>query len=267
MHYDIDSLENRDPKKIEKVLRFVDRFVIPYHRGEARGVERVPEGAGLFVGNHNAGPWTPDSFIFGSALCHAHGIDAMPYALGHEKAIQFPLARDLVIPLGAIRASHENAHRVFEAGRKVLVYPGSDYDSMRAFRDRNKIVFAGRTGYVKLAIREGVPIIPVVAAGAQSTWIVLSDGAWIAKAINAHKWFRVNVWPVTLCLPWGITVGPLIPYIPYPSKIIVEILEPIHFERSGDEAAEDEEYVAACDAQVREAMQTALTRLAVEREG
>ncbi len=267
MHYDIDSLDNRDPQKIEKFMRFVDGFVTPYHRGEVQGVERVPEGAALYVGNHNAGPWTPDSFIFGSALFHAHGIDSIPYALGHEKAIQFPVVRDIFIPLGAVRASHDNAHRVFAAGKKVLVYPGSDYDSMRPFRNRNKIVFEGRKGYAKLAIREGVPIIPVVAAGAQSTWIVLSDGRRIAKFLHADKWLRTKVWPITLCLPWGITVGPLIPYIPFPSKILVEILDPIRFDRRGDEAAADEAYVAACDERVREAMQTSLTSLAAQREG
>jgi 1-acyl-sn-glycerol-3-phosphate acyltransferase len=265
VQYDIDSLDNRDPKKIEKVLDIVDRFLTPYFRGEVSGVERVPEGAGLYVGNHNAGGWTPDSFIFGSALFHAHGMDSIPYALGHEKAIQLPFVRDLFIPLGAVRASHENAHRLFEAGKKVLVYPGGDYDSMRSFRDRNQIVFGGRKGYAKLAIREGVPIIPVVAAGAQSTWIVLDDGQWLAKAIRADKWLRVKVWPITLCLPWGITVGPLIPYIPFPSKILIEILDPIRFERSGEEAAADEAYVAACDEEVRRAMQDALTRLAAKR--
>jgi len=264
VQYDIDSLENRDPKKIEQFLSLVDRFLTPYHRGEVFGVERVPKGAGLYVGNHNGGAWTPDSFIFGSALYHAHGMDSIPYALGHEKAIQLPFVRDVFIPLGAVRASHENAHRLFEAGKKVLVYPGGDFDSMRPFRHRHKIVFGGRTGYAKLAIREGVPIIPVVAAGAQSTWIVLDDGRWLAKLIHADKWLRVKVWPITLCLPWGITVGPLIPFIPFPSKILIEILDPIHFDRRGEEAAGDREYVAACDAQVRDAMQAALTRLAAK---
>ena len=71
----------------------------------------------------------------------------------------------------------------------------------------------------------------------------------------------------TLCLPWGITVGPLVPSIPFPSKILVEVLDPIDFERSGDEAAADEAYVAECDVRVRTAMQTVLTRLAAERRG
>ncbi len=267
MNFDIDSLDNRDPKKIEKFLAFIDGFLKRYHRAEVRGVERVTDGAALYVGNHNAGTWSPDTFLFGAELFHAWGIDAVPYGLGHEKTIAAPFVRDFIIPLGAVRASHDNANRLFKAGKKVLVYPGGDLDSMRPFRHRNRIVFGGRKGYARLAIRNGVPIIPVVAAGAQSTWIVIDDMRWFAKLIRSDKWLRSKVWPVTLCLPWGITVGPLVPYIPFPSKILIEILEPICFERSGDEAAADEAYVAECDVQVRSAMQTALTRLAAERRG
>lgn len=267
MHSALDSFDNRDPKMIEKLLGFVDGFLKRYHRGEVRGVERVTKGAALFVGNHNAGMWSPDTFLLGAALFRAWGIDAVPYALGHEKTIATRRARGFIIRLGVVRASHDNAIRLFKAGKKVLVYPGGELDSMRPFRHRNRIVFGGRKGYARLAIRSGVPIIPVVAAGAQSTWIVIDDMRWLAKLLRSDKWLRFKAWPLALSFPWGITLGPLVPYIPFPSKILVEILDPIRFERSGDEAAADEAYVAECDAQVRSAMQTALTRLAVERRG
>ena len=266
MQFDIDSLDNRDPEMIAKYLRIVERFLEPYYRSEVRGAEHVPQGAALYVGNHNAGMWTPDSFLFGAEIFRMHGVDALPFGLGHEVVINMPGVRDILIPLGAIRASHENGLRAFEAGKKVLVYPGGDMDSMRPYRKRNQIVFDGRKGYVRLALRGDVPIVPVVAAGAHSTWIVLDDLPWLAKALRADRWGRIKAWPLTLCLPWGITLGPLVPYIPFPSRILVDILEPIRFERSGEDAADDDEYVAECDRQVRATMQEALTRLAIERK-
>lgn len=236
-----------------------------YHRCEVRGAERVPKGACLYVGNHNAGPWTPDSFLFCAEVWRMHGEDAVPYGLAHETAVTLPIARDLFIPLGAVRASPENARRLFEAGKKVLVYPGGDLDSMRPFRDRHHIVFGGRQGYIRLALRNGVPITPVVSAGAHSTWIVLTDGRRLAKLLGVDKLMRLKVWPIIASLPWGITFGPVPFYLPYPSKILIELLEPIRFERSGEAAATDDAYVDECDARVREAMQAALTRLAEER--
>ncbi len=259
--YDIDDFDHRDPQLIERVVRLVESFAAPYHRAEVRGIERVPPGPGLYVGNHNGGAYSIDTFLFGAALFRAHGIAAVPYGLGHEVAISIPGLNELLVPLGAVRASHDNAQRLFEAGHKVLVYPGGDLDSMRPFRHRHRVVFGGRRGYVRLALRAGVPIVPVVAAGAHSTLMVLDDGRWLAKLLGTNRLFRSKILPVTLCLPWGVAVLPLFPYIPLPSRIRIEVLDPIHFERTGEQAAADEDWVRECAALVEARMQTVLTRL------
>lgn len=260
-----DDLEQRDPARMEAFARWVELAVARYHRAEVRGTERVPRGASLIVGNHNAGAWSADMFLLGTALYRAHGLEGAPYGLAHEVILGMPGARQLLLPLGALRASHETAERVFRAGRRVLVYPGGDLEAMRPWRDRDRIVFGGRKGYLRLALRSGVPIVPVVAAGAHETFIVVDDLRWLARAMHAERWLRVGVWPLTLCLPWGITLGPMIPYLPLPSRILIEFLEPIRFERSGPAAAADRAYVEDCDRRVRETMQRALTRLADER--
>jgi len=260
-----NDLELRDPARVESFARWVERFVARYHRAEVRGTERVPPGAALLVGNHNAGAWSADMFLLGTALYRAHGLEGTPYGLAHEVVLGLPGARQLLIPLGALRASHETARRVFDAGRRVLVYPGGDLEAMRPYRDRDRIVFGGRKGYVRLALRSGVPVVPVVAAGAHETFIVIDDLRWLARALHAERWLRVGVWPLTLCLPWGLTLGPMIPYVALPTRILIEFLEPIRFSRSGAEAAGDQAYVDECDRQVRETMQRALTRLAEER--
>lgn len=264
--YDIDGLDNRDPAHVDRALHIVERFMRFWHRAEVRGVERYPEGPALVVGNHNGGLWTPDTFLVAGAIYRAHGLDAVPYGIGHEVVIDLPLFNQLLIPLGVLRASHENAHRLFAAGRKVMVYPGGDEDSMRPYRHRNRIVFGGRQGYIRLALREGVPIVPVVAAGAHSVFVVLDDLKWLARLIRADKWMRMKVWPAVLSFPWGVTIGLPPPFVPLPSKILIEMLAPIRFDRSGPEAADDDAYVAECDERVRTAMQSALDRLAAERK-
>ena len=263
--YDIDRLDNRQPARVASLAAWVNNVIRPYFRAEVSGLERVPAGAALFVGNHNAGLLMPEGLLLGAALYNAQGIDAVPYGLGHEVAISIPLLQEFVVPLGAVRASHKNAMRLFERGAKVLVYPGGDYEAMRPYRDRDRIVFGGRNGYVRLALRAGVPIVPVVAAGAHATFVVLDDGRWLAKLLGADRLLRLKVWPVTLCLPWGIVVGPGLLYWPWPTRILVETLEPIAFDRQGDEAADDEACVRACGERVEATMQAALTRLAQRR--
>jgi len=262
--YDIDSLGNRDPELIDWLCRWLCPLLERYFRAEVRGVERIPPGPGLYVGNHNSGLLTPDSFILGGAVYRVHGLEAVPYGLGHEVAIQLPLVHQIVVPLGAVRASHDTAHRLFQRGMKVIVYPGGDLEAMRPFRDRDRIVFGGRRGYIRLALREGVPIIPVVAAGAHATFIILDRRNWLAP-FGLDRLLRIKVWPTTLSLPWGITLGAPLPYLPLPTRILIEVLPPIRFDRRGAEAAGDEELVGECARQVETAMQGALTRLAARQ--
>ena len=263
-HYDIDSLDNYSVEAVDRLYRWMNPLLQVYFRPEVRGLESIPEGAALYVANHSGGIITPDSFVFGCALYAARGVDYMPYGLGHD-IIGWPVFNQLIVPLGAVRASQENAHRLFETGRKALVYPGGDVDDMRPFRHRHRVVFGGRTGYIKLALRENVPIIPVVTAGGHSTFIVIDDMRWLASALRLDRIFRTRVWPLALSIPWGLTLGVVPAYIPFPSKILQEVMAPIRFERTGPEAARDEAYVRQCADQVEGAMQATLTRLADER--
>jgi 1-acyl-sn-glycerol-3-phosphate acyltransferase len=196
-----------------------------------------------------------------------HGIDALPYGLAHELPMNIPGVGTFLSRLGAVRASHENAARIFNQGSKVMVYPGGDVEALRPYRDRNRIRFDGRRGYLRLALRHGVPIVPVVAAGAHAGFIVLSDGRKLARVLRLDRLFRLKALPVSFSLPWGITVGLLPPYYPLKTRILIEVLEPIHFDRCGEEAAQDEAYVRACDERVRTAMQRKLCALALEVEG
>ncbi len=263
--YDVDSLDNRNEELIDYLYRWFSKAFMKYYRADVRGIDRIPPGPGLYVGNHNASTLAPEAFIFGTAVYERYGIKEAPYGLGHEIAVRFPVAHQALMPLGAIRASHENAHKVFAMGRKVLVYPGGDLDANRPFRHRNRIVFGGRTGYIRLALRENVPIIPVVSCGAHSTFVIIDDMRWLARALRIDRLFRLDVWPLTLSIPWGLTVGPPLLYIPFPTKVLIEVLPPIRFHRCGDEAARDEDYVKRCAEKVETVMQATLDHLARER--
>ena len=263
---DIDSLDNRNEELIEDINEFFTTVAHRYFSYQHRGFDRIPDGAGLFVGNHNAGFVSPDTFLFSSQLFKERGIEDIPYALTHEAVLQVPFFHHLGTRIGCIRASHENATKAFAADHKVLVYPGGDEDVFRPYRDRNKVVFGGRQGYIRLALRQNVPIIPVVTAGAHETFLVLEDMKWLAKILKTHKVMRTKVWPLILSFPWGLTLGITPPHLPLPSPVHMEVVEPFYFERSGEAAANDDAYVEKCANMVEEAMQETLTKLAQERK-
>jgi 1-acyl-sn-glycerol-3-phosphate acyltransferase len=152
------------------------------------------------------------------------------------------------------------------AGASVLVYPGGIQDVFRPYPQRHDIHLNGRQGFIKLALREEVPIIPAISCGAHETFMVLTDIYPQVQALRQQfglPWLLgidPEVCPIYLGLPWGIAVGPL-PNVPLPAKIHTRVCPPIVFERYGPDAAQDEDYVNACYYQVQTAMQTALDDL------
>lgn len=262
---DIDRLDQRDEALVGALCSALEPLLDRWFSPVVRGLGRVPEEPALFVANHNGGLVSADSFVLGAALHRAHGLAGLPHALAHEVILRMPGRHQLLVPLGAVRASPTNATRLFESGRHVLVYPGGDLDSMRPFARRDRIEFGDRRGYVRLALRTGVPIVPVVAAGAHATSIVLTDGRPLARLLGLPRLLRLEVCPVTLSVPWGLVVGITPPHLPFPTRIFLEVMEPIRFERTGTAAAEDRDYVEACHRRVHGAMETRLRLLAGER--
>lgn len=263
--YPVDSLDNRDPAAMRRAVRLVEAVTMRWHRHRVTGIERIPEGPVLFVGNHSGGLATPDTFLFFHALYRARGLDAVPHGLAHEFVLKLPIFNEILAPLGAVRACHENALRLFAAGRSAFVYPGGDVDSMRPYARRNEVVFGNRRGFIRLALEAGVPIVPVAAAGAHGVFVVLSDLRGVAHRLGADRLFRLKVWPLTLSVPFGLSLGPVFPFVPWPSPVCVEAGHPIYFDRTGPEAIADDAYVAACAARVQGELQVMLTRLADER--
>ncbi len=261
---DVNSLENRDPEVLQRFADTAGPILDAWFRPEVRGLGNIPQGAALYVCNHSGGFLTPDTWILAVSLVRQRGIEDVPYALAHQVVIEAPGTNQMLTAMGALAANPENAHRVFEAGYKVLVYPGGDLDAFRPSRDRNRVVFGPRRGYIRLALREGVPIIPVISAGAHDGWWVLSDGRWLSRLLRTHRFLRTDVLPITVSLPWGLTVGAP-PYLPLPVSVCLEVLSPIAFERSGEEAARDADYVERCHERVLDAMQISLDRLTEER--
>jgi 1-acyl-sn-glycerol-3-phosphate acyltransferase len=256
---DVSDLEKWDPGFTEtagKLLGPVGKF---WFRAEVRGLDLVPPAGGaLMVSNHSGGAMTPDVLVLAPAFYEKLGYDRPLYTLAHYGLFKTPLA-DTLRKIGVIHASRENAAKALTSGGVVLVFPGGEYDAYRSTFEQNKIDFNGRKGYVNTAIEAGVPIVPAVSIGGQETQLFFGRGSRIAKRLGLHR-IRMDILPVEFGFPFGLTVT--VPAnFPLPSKIVHEVLEPIHIrEQFGKKPDIDE-----VDAHVRGVMQSALDRLAKQR--
>lgn len=233
-------------------------FAYRYHRLDISGDLTTPPEQVLFVANHGFGGIFDLNVLAILATFDELGLDREVTILTHQMAWTLGVGK-LLEPFGARPAGREVALEGLAAGRHVLVLPGGDLDACKSFADRNKIVFGGRTGFARLAIETGVPIVPLVTAGAGESVLSLSDGQRLARALRLDKLFRAKAMPVSISMPWGLTVGGagVLPYFPLPTKLTTRVLEPM----TADVDESPEDYAA----RVESVMQTALTEMAEAR--
>ena len=183
-----EGLEGRDPEFIRDTLPHLWLAVQLYFRAEVHGFENVPDEPVLFVGNHSGGANTPDTFVFTLAYHTFMTVEGRPLvALAHEVVVRIPVIGDIARKYGMVQAGQSAAAELLAEGANVLVYPGGDVEVLRPWRDRNKIVFDGRKGFLKLAHERRVKIVPVVAVGGQETFFVLNDGRKMAKLLRVRQ--------------------------------------------------------------------------------
>src|SRR5437763_2342892 len=257
---DGNDVDAWDPEYIRRVLPIWRAVLCNYFRAEVHGLDNIPDsGPSLLVGHHSGGIYIADTFILATEFYTRFGPERRFHQLAHDLAARLPATG--ISRWGTVAASHENARRAFDKGAPVLVYPGGDYETFRPSWHSDRVEFAGRKGFVKLALERGVPVVPVVAIGGQETALFLTRGERAARLTRFSELTRIKVLPVALAPPFGVNLLDLPGRIPLPAKIRIEVLPPVDVvERFGDRPDHEEVYE-----EVTGEMQAALSELQYER--
>src|SRR5205823_11022457 len=128
---------------------------------------------------------------------------------------------------GTVAASPENAEEALASGAALLVYPGGDYEVHRPTWERHKVDFNRRRGFIRLALEQNVPIVPVVSIGGQETALFLTRGQRAARFLGLDRLARIKVLPISIGPPFGVNVLDLPLRLPVPAKITIEVLPPV----------------------------------------
>src|SRR5438874_4852511 len=157
------DLEERDPDFIRENLPAFWLIASLYFRADVKGLENIPDaGPVLLVGNHSGGNVIPDTQIFMLAFNTYFGVERPFYQLAHNLILTLP-GLSWLRKMGAVAASRENAHKALASGAALLVYPGGDYETNRPSWQSSSVDFAGRKGFIHLALERKLPILPAAA--------------------------------------------------------------------------------------------------------
>ncbi len=219
-------------------------FYENYFNVRVFGIENVPDrGRAMLVGNHSGGVAVDGAMILASLL-----LEKEPPRLGQGMAEKFlnrwPVVSQWTNRVGQFTGLPEHAARLLEDERLLMVFPEGARGTAKLYKDRNSLVRFG-TGFMRLALETGSPIIPVAFLGGGEAIPTIHNSKWLGKLV-------------------GAPYVPFTPYIlPLPRPVDCEIYygEPMYFD--GDGSEEDAVILAWID-EVRERL-AGLIELGVER--
>ncbi len=185
------ALRAFDPVATDRFYRRVDQ-VARFFDIEVEGLEHVPEGRALLVANHAFG-W---DVVFAMAALWRQKKRPV-WALGEHLWWRVPFLRKLAAAVGTVDGTPENVDRLLERDQLVIVLPGGLREAVKPRQLRYQLLWGKRYGFVRAAIKNGAPIIPLASLGADELFDFVGNAH-----VRGNRWLR----------GWGIPV-------PFPSRI------------------------------------------------
>jgi 2-acylglycerol O-acyltransferase 2 len=161
-------------------------------------------------------------FPHGTASDHRVLMDGMLYnvlpninekikVLAASVLFMIPLVREMAMWTGCVDARRSVAERALKKGNSILVLPGGEAEQIRTVYGKDKIYLKDRKGFVKLAMRHGVPIVPAYAFGVSdyyhTSMACFGPRLWLQKTLGVCIPLAAGLWGSVFCpLPVKTTI-------------------------------------------------------------
>jgi 1-acyl-sn-glycerol-3-phosphate acyltransferase len=257
------ELSGQDEATMQR-QKYLWNFLVDYwFRMEFDGWENLPDPPALLVGIHSGAPFVWDAWTVGVQWWRRFGQDRPLHGTAHDVLMAMPLIGRYFRAMGVLPAAPDSMATALAEGRDVAVWPGGEVDSLRPWSERDRANLAGRKGFVKMAIRAGVPIVPIATVGGADAMPVLVRGDQLSRALRLDKLLRLKVFPIAVSLPWGIAPAAL-PQFPLPAKIRTRLMPAVELDHN-PKRADDDEYLEEKYWEVQNSIQRGMDALARKR--
>jgi 1-acyl-sn-glycerol-3-phosphate acyltransferase len=257
------TLDGPDWRFMERQKYLWNPLMDYWFRMEITGWENIPDPPALLIGIHSGAPFVWDAWTIGAQWWRHFGESRKLHGTAHDALMAAPGFGWYFRRMGVLPAAPDSITAALAEGHDVALWPGGEVDSLRPWTKRDEAILAGRMGFVRLAIRSGVPIVPIATVGGPDSMPVLATGRRLAKALQLDKVARLKMFPIAIQAPWGVSPA-LLPEIPLPTKIRTAFQEPVEVESDPDKA-EEKEYVKQKYEEVRMSIQAGMDALARKR--
>ena len=228
------------PETLRKLAPILYVLYKKYFRVEATGLEYIPDGRVLFIGNHG-GQIPLDAMMAGMALLLESHPPKIARAMVERWVPTVPFVSSLFTRIGAMIGDPNNCRELLMHDQSVMVFPEGVRGSGKLFKNRYQLQRFG-TGFMRLALEAKAPIVPVAIIGTEETYPSIYNFKQLAKLVGSPYF------PVT---PFFPLLGPL-GLVPLPAKVTVRFGKPIYSEGSHHDS---EEQIQAQVQKVKDALQ------------
>lgn len=222
--WELAAIGPMDPSRMRRGWRAFG-LVPRYFRARLLHADRIPATGGvLVVGNHAT--WGVDSFALFPELYRATG--RFPRGLGEKVLFATETSRRVFAAVGAVPGTQGVGERLLQSGELCVCYPGGERDSFKPWWRRHQLLWEGRTGYLRLALRVNAPIVPVMGVGADDAFPVLFRERVLGRRLFGRPRYDLPVF-LTLCGPSAL------PTLPFPVRMTFEVGEPLRFDAEAEQ--------------------------------
>jgi 1-acyl-sn-glycerol-3-phosphate acyltransferase len=257
------DLEGMDETTLQRHKYFWNVLVDYWFRMEVDGWENIGDPPALLIGIHSGAPFVWDAWTVGVQWWRRFGQDRQLHGTAHDALMAIPGIGRYFRAMGVLPAAPDAIATALAEGRDVALWPGGEVDSLRPWIERDRANLAGRKGFVKMAIRAGVPIVPIATVGGADAMPVLIRGDRLSRVLRLDRLLRLKVFPLAVSLPWGIAPAAL-PQLPLPAKIRTRFMPAVELDQDADRAGDDQ-YVDRKYREVQDSIQRGMDALARKR--
>ncbi|HET9875075.1 MAG TPA: lysophospholipid acyltransferase family protein, partial [Mycobacterium sp.] len=159
------DLAGTDEPTMQRQKFLWNALVDYWFRMEMDGWENLPPSPVLLVGIHSGAPFVWDAWTVGVQWWRRFGQQRPLHGTAHDALMAMPLIGRYFRAMGVLPAAPDSIATALAEGRDVALWPGGEVDSLRPWLERDRANLAGRRGFVKMAMRAGVPIVPIATVG------------------------------------------------------------------------------------------------------
>lgn len=137
------------------------------------GLENIPDDGPVLVAANHTLYGGIDAPLLVEEVLRKRG--RLLRGLAENVLVNAPGVREVIHRWGSVRGTRENCRALLGNDEAVLVFPGGGREAVRRKNEKYALLWNERTGFARMAIEAGCPIVPVAMIGVDDAFDIVMD--------------------------------------------------------------------------------------------